>query len=171
MAEFNSSLFNKKSTEKLHSPEDLNNYVRVARPGVWVILAACALLICGLVVWGIFGTVYVNVTATGVRLGDEVCCYLSEDNTNHIQVGNDACVEDVQLSVASISDIAYSPQEVRETLGSDFLLSKLVGEEEWVYKVTFEGDGAGDLQEGKPLSVSITSDLVSPLELLFGSGA
>ena len=28
------ALFNKKATEKLNSPDDLDNYVRVARPGV-----------------------------------------------------------------------------------------------------------------------------------------
>ena len=170
MAQFNSMLFNKKAVDKLSSPEALDRYVRVARPGVWVILVACALLLGGLLVWGIFGTVYVNVNSTGVRMDDKVLCFLSEDNTSHVHVGNDATVESEHLSVASISDNPLSQNEVKEIVQSDYLVSKLVGAEEWVYEVDLEGDGVSELKEGVSLSVNITTDHVSPLELAFGMG-
>ena len=170
MAQFNSMLFNKKATDKLSSPDALDRYVRVARPGVWVILAACALLLGGLIVWGIFGTVYVNVNATGVRMDDKVLCFLSEENTSHIKAGNDATVESAHLSVASISDNPLSINEVKEIVESDYLVSTLVGGEEWVYEVDLEGDEIDELKEGVSLSVSITTDHVSPLDLVFGTG-
>ena len=171
MAAFNAMLFNKKATDKLSSPEALDRYVRVAKPGVWVILAACALLLGGLIVWGIFGTVYVNVNGSCVRMGDEVLCFLSEENTSHIWVGNDATVDGANLSVASISDTPLSYDEVKEIVQSDYLVSKLVGSEEWVYEVKLTGDEAEGLKEGVACSVSITTDHVSPIELVFGTGA
>lgn len=48
-------LFREKSLKKIQSPEDLNDYIRVSNPGVWLILAAVIVLLIGACVWGIFG--------------------------------------------------------------------------------------------------------------------
>lgn len=56
----NKSLFRKKTIERVTSPEQLNDYIRVASPRVWIIIAAVLLLLTGIVVWGIFGTVKVT---------------------------------------------------------------------------------------------------------------
>ena len=48
----NSQLFRKKSVDKVSSPEQLNEYIRVANPGVWMVLAAIVILLAGVVVWG-----------------------------------------------------------------------------------------------------------------------
>ena len=53
----NNTLFRKSSMDRLRSPEQLNEYIRVARPGVWLVLAAIILLLAGVVVWGVFGSV------------------------------------------------------------------------------------------------------------------
>lgn len=169
MAEIDSNLLNTKSKEKLHNADDLDDYVRVARPGAWVLLLACALLIGGLVIWGLFGTVRVNVNGTAARIGDTVLCFLTEEDASHVGVGNDAHVDDAQLAVASISDIPLSSDEAAEILESDYLFSKLVGDEEWVYEVAFEGSEASDLKEGVPLTVSITVDQVTPFEMALGT--
>ena len=46
--EKNNSVFTKKATDKLRSPDDLDEYVRVTYPNVWIVLAACAILVIGL---------------------------------------------------------------------------------------------------------------------------
>ena len=53
----NEQLFRKKSLDKVQSPESLNDYVRVANPGVWLILAAVIALLAGACIWGIFGRI------------------------------------------------------------------------------------------------------------------
>ena len=35
-------IFRKKSLDRISSPEQLNDYIRVANPGIWMILAATA---------------------------------------------------------------------------------------------------------------------------------
>ncbi len=60
------TIFRKKSLERVSSPEQLNDYIRVTAPSVWVILAATLLLIAGTLVWAVFGKIQVN-TDTGVR--------------------------------------------------------------------------------------------------------
>ena len=52
-----SSIFRQKNVEKVQSPEQLNDYIRVATPSAWLALAACVLLLIGFLVWSVFGTV------------------------------------------------------------------------------------------------------------------
>lgn len=40
-----SDLFRKKSIERVSSPEQLNDYVKVSSPGVWAVLAAVLILL------------------------------------------------------------------------------------------------------------------------------
>ena len=44
-------LFRKESVEKLTGPEDLNAYIKVLNPRVWLILAGIVVAIAGLVVF------------------------------------------------------------------------------------------------------------------------
>ncbi len=59
-----SEIFRKKSLERVSSPEQLNDYIRVTTPSVWLVLIAVILLLVGLLAWSVFGTVNVN-TASG----------------------------------------------------------------------------------------------------------
>lgn len=48
-------VFRQKSIEKISSPEQMNDYIRVSNPSVWIILAAVIVLLAGVFVWGLFG--------------------------------------------------------------------------------------------------------------------
>ena len=61
------SIFREKSIERVSSPEQLNDYIKVTTPSIWVILLAVAVLLIGLLVWSIFGEIRVN-TAQGVEI-------------------------------------------------------------------------------------------------------
>ncbi len=52
-----SGIFRKNSIERVSSPEQLNDYIRVTTPSVWVVLAALIILLAGILAWSIFGTV------------------------------------------------------------------------------------------------------------------
>ena len=52
-----STIFREKNMERINSPEEMNDYIKVASPGVWMVLLAIIFLLIGVVVWGIFGTV------------------------------------------------------------------------------------------------------------------
>lgn len=59
------SIFRKKSLDKVSSPEQLNDYIRVTNPSVWLVLLAIILLLVGMLAWSILGTVE-GVDADGV---------------------------------------------------------------------------------------------------------
>ena len=54
------SIFRDKSLERISAPEQLNDYIKVTKPSVWVVLIATILLIAGALVWAIFGKIEVN---------------------------------------------------------------------------------------------------------------
>ena len=47
-------IYRETSVNRISSPEQLNDYLKVTKPGVWIVLLAVALLLAGLLVWGIF---------------------------------------------------------------------------------------------------------------------
>ncbi len=52
------SIFREKSLERISEPEQLHDYIRVTTPGIWLVLIAVVILLAGVFVWGIFGTLY-----------------------------------------------------------------------------------------------------------------
>ena len=59
------SVFRKKSLERISSPEQLNDYLRVTNPTVWLVLAAVILLLLGVIVWGSIATIESFASGTG----------------------------------------------------------------------------------------------------------
>ena len=55
-----SELFRKKSMDRVSSPEQLNDYIRVTSPGLWLVLAAVVILLAWMLAWSILGTVEVE---------------------------------------------------------------------------------------------------------------
>ena len=55
-------IFRKSAIDRVSSPEQLTDYIRVTTPGVWGILVASIVLLASLFVWAAFGRVGVNRT-------------------------------------------------------------------------------------------------------------
>ena len=55
-----SDLFRQKNLDRVSSPEQLNDYIRVTKPSVWLVLVALIILLAGMLIWSIFGTVEVK---------------------------------------------------------------------------------------------------------------
>lgn len=56
MAEQKSNIFRQRSLDRISSPEQLTDYLRVTNPGVWVLLAAVIMLLGGLFAWSMVGS-------------------------------------------------------------------------------------------------------------------
>ncbi len=52
-------LFKKKTIGKLSSPEQLNEYIRVTTPSVWLMLTVLLLLLTGIIAWSVTSRVEV----------------------------------------------------------------------------------------------------------------
>ena len=160
------SIFNKAATEKLRSPDDLDKYVRVTNPSVWVMLIACIALVVGLLSWGVFGSVAETVSATGTFTNGKALCMLDADDVAKVRVGDDAFVGGQQMKIQEIDDIPLSREEASALLGSDYLTSSLM-HGDWGYRVTFTGD-TSQFAESRPLEVTISTSRIAPISLILG---
>mgnify|MGYP007101850082 CR=1 FL=1 len=52
----NQTVFRKKTLDRISSPEQLTDYLRVTNPGIWVVLVAVILLLAGVFAWSMVGT-------------------------------------------------------------------------------------------------------------------
>ena len=76
----NKKIFREKSMEQLSTPEQLTGYLRVTGPGVWIVLAGLAVLLAGLLVWGIFGRLVSTVTVPAKVENGKAYCYVLQDD-------------------------------------------------------------------------------------------
>ena len=53
-------IFRKKSLDRVSSPEQLNDYIRVTTVSVWIVLLALVILLLGMLAWSVFGRVEVH---------------------------------------------------------------------------------------------------------------
>lgn len=154
----NEQLFRKKSIEKVSSPEQLNEYIRVSNPGVWMILVAIVLLLIGVCVWGVLGHLDTTLTTVAVVENSEITVYVKENDIEQIEEGMKVIVNGAEYE---ISDVAEYPVAV----GNDFPEYALhVGKlkiGEWVYPVAVNGEADEGIH-----SVEIVVESVSPMSFV-----
>lgn len=81
-------LFRRKTLDKVSSPEQMNDYIRVTSPGVWLVLAAVIALLAGLIIWSALGRLETTVTAVAVAGSDgNPVCYIAEDDMDAVRAG------------------------------------------------------------------------------------
>lgn len=96
------SIYRKKSLEKISSPEDLNSYMKVANPPIWIALVAIIIVLLGGIAWGIFGHLDTVAPALVAVTGDEVVCYVSESEIENIKEGMEVRCEDLTSEIDKI---------------------------------------------------------------------
>lgn len=152
-------VFRQKSIEKISSPEQMNDYIRVSNPSVWMILAAVIVLLAGVFVWGLFGRLDSAFQTGGVCKDGSLTVYVSEENFAKI---SEKAVISVDGAELALSDIPSSP--VRLDDNADPYLLHLTGASagDWVY--VFKVDAAG-MKDGI-ISVSVITERVRPLDFV-----
>ncbi len=86
-----STLYRKESMERIQSPEQLNDYMRVTNPTVWVVLAAVILLLAGMLVWGATANIDSYVAGTA-QVRDGVMMMVPEDQNLAVNIEPDMTV-------------------------------------------------------------------------------
>ncbi len=99
------SIFRKSSLEKISSPEQLNDYVKVTSGGVWLLMAALFSLVLAVGIWAFTGTIPDTVEFRGIVYEGQseeqiVYAYVPMGVAKRVEVGMD-----VQISPE------YAPRE------------------------------------------------------------
>ena len=154
----NQQLFRKKSVDKVSSPEQLNEYIRVANPGVWMVLAAIVILLAGVVVWGFIGHLDTTLDTAVVCENGEAVIYVKEADAEKIAVGMTVRVDDKEYT---ISEIPTEPSRVDGTISEYAVHASGLTEGEWVYAVKVNGDIADCVHKAE-----IVIESISPISFI-----
>lgn len=152
------TIFREKSIERISSPEQLDSYVKVSNPGVWMALAAIILLLIGAFVWAVFGQLDTTITVAATVRDGCATCYISKDKANAVKVGQSVRIGDGIYAVAAISS---SPAAVTQAVGEYALYIGSLTVGEWIYEATFDTELADGVYEA-----DIVVDSVSPISFI-----
>ncbi len=141
------TLFRKESLERISSPEQMRDYMRVTGPRLWMLLAAIAALLAGFLVYA--STTRMETTVTlPVTVGDDgtMIAELTETQAEQVKIG---------MGVR----IGGKEARVVETL------RMLDAEEDSIGMVLIELTEEGKLPEGL-YQAEIVTESVSPIDFL-----
>ena len=153
-------IFRDKALERVSSPEQLNDYIRVVNVGIWVILGALLALILGAVIWCSVITLETDsVDAAAVVKNGEVCLYFCADSREQVKAGMDLNIGQSEfimpdVEIKSVKLFHQTDSAIMELLGTDGT--------GYVYCAEFWAD----IPNGVYPAGIVTSD-ISPFELLF----
>ena len=154
----NEKLFRKKSVDRVSSPEQLDEYIRVANPGVWMVLAAIVILLAGVIVWGCVGHLDTTLSTAVVCESGESVIYVKEADIEKIEVGMIVRVGEEEYAV---SEISAAPLRVDGTMPeyAAHLCEFTTGE--WVYAVKISGELADGVHKAE-----IVIESISPISFI-----
>lgn len=128
-------IFREKTLQKVSSPEQLNEYIRASSPGVWMVLAAIAVLLLGVCVWGVFGHMDTVVPALVVCEDGNTHCYVARQDYQSIAPGMPVRVNGEERTIVSIARL---PEEVSESLSVYIEHTDCLQGATWVYAVQLD---------------------------------
>lgn len=104
-------IFTKDKLKRVSSPEQLNDYIKVSHPSVWLILTAVTLLLAGVMIWSVFGALTTVRDAVAVVENGKVMCYMSHEDADTLTTGQLVSIESTEGTVAkgAVTEVTVKP--------------------------------------------------------------
>jgi len=154
-------LFRQKSIDRVSSPEQLNEYIKVSNPGIWIVLSAILVLVVGLLVWGIFGRVTTSVSGACISSDGKVSIYMKYEDMQSVEKGMKVSINHRDYEIIYISKY---PIKIDDSFVDVDYICYLGGfsKGQWVYELKIDDT---------PLSGAYTAEIVvenvAPISFLF----
>lgn len=153
-----SQIFRTQSIERVSSPEQLSDYIKVSNPSVWMCLLSVVVLLAGICVWGVFGKMDTTLDTAMIVEDGRMTCFLKEQEADRVLPGMTVTVNGEEYVLESVSS---EPRAV--TKDTDSYLMHIGGfmTGEWVY----EAAASASLPDGTYVG-SILIERVSPMSFV-----
>lgn len=147
------NIFRKKSLDRVASPEQLDDYIRVSNPGVWMVLIAVIILLAGVCVWGVFGHLDTVLPVAAVCENGSVICYVRESDISSVKEGTAVKIGGEDYTVSAVLP---TPVPAKSELNDYAIHLGGLQAEDWVYKITFDASLADGTYEAKIITESVS---------------
>lgn len=131
------SIYRKESLDRMSSPDELTNTIKVIKPSVWVLLIALILVLAGFLVWSVFGRINSTVETVVVSDGESISCLISEKDILSVQPGMTLILEDKEYRLGEQVD---DPKSAYYDLDPILYHFGNYGQDEYVYTFSVDGD-------------------------------
>lgn len=145
--------------DKVSSPEQLNDYIRVSPLSVWIILAVIIVFLVGVCIWGIFSRLDTVIKAAGECNNGVFTCYVKETDISDVQIGMEITVGE---ELGMVTDIETVPIEVTGDMDSYLLYLGGFSKGEWVYAIRAQVPAEDGIYEAQ-----ITVESVAPMSFVW----
>ena len=155
----NNQIYRKSSMDRVSSPEQLNAYIRVASPGVWMVLAAIVVLLVGVCAWGVLGHLDTTLPVAAVADADGAQVFIKAEDAAQIREGMTVRIGEREYTLA---DLASEPIAVDDSFSEYALHVGGLRQDEWVYPAKLTGP---ELPNGV-YEAKIVVESVSPMSFV-----
>ncbi|MBR6707717.1 MAG: hypothetical protein IKI84_13740 [Clostridia bacterium] len=107
--------YRQKSIERISAPEQLQDYMRVTSPGVWMVLAAVIVLLAGIVVVSIFGKLESTCAASAEIRDGRAVLLLDSTAAFEVTPGMPLRIRDQETP---IEDVRWITPDIAEAVAS-----------------------------------------------------
>lgn len=158
----NEGLFRKKSMEKISSPEQLDEYIKVSNPSVWMLLFCIIILLLGICVWGIFGRFDTTLATSVISRDGKTVCYVKEENKADITEGMTVRIGKTKYPITMVLS---EPVQVTGDFDAYALHIGGLQTGEWVYEIVIDAELNDGIYEAE-----IITESIAPMSFLFNVG-
>ena len=163
-------IFRRKSLERIASPDQLDRYLQVSAPSLWLILLALFLMLGAAAAWCFWGSIPATISGTGVQLETGAVCFVAADKaymlapamTAHLTASG---TDEVWNGRLLYVDEPVPAEQAAKTVGAAWLAQSMPAD--WVCVVPVELEGA-PAKAGAVFSADIILKHQRPIDLLFG---
>ncbi len=152
------SIFRKKSTEYIDSPEKLDHYLHVTNPGIWALLLAVFFLLVGFCIWGVMGKLETHATVAVQAENGKCVAYIPESALDTLVKSGVLTLEGKEYSLDFESP---EPMAITESTNIYVRLAGGFNLGDIVYQVPLEGSVADGMYH-----CTVTTETISPMSLL-----
>ena len=130
----NKPLFREKSLEQFSSPEQLNDYIRVASPSIFLLLGAVIVFLIGVVIWGLTGTIQSTIDVNAVVNKGILTAYVPQREAADMDQRSTVSVNGNEYAISTVSNA----MRAADVLDSDQLAVYELNPNDMVYAVSSE---------------------------------
>lgn len=106
---------------------ELDNYLKAARPGNWLILSIALLIVALALAWTFLGTMKTTITVTGIKQGAHVTGYLAPKDSLSLQSGMSVDYQGEEVGVlVSRGTTSINASDIIASIDNDYYSSQLV---------------------------------------------
>lgn len=155
-----------KENKNITSVNEFNDYIKICKPKIWIILIALIILMLSLTIWGIFGKIETKIDKQAISMNGTVYCFLDQNEIANISNNTSVKIEDKLYKINNIYDKAFSSDQVETFLSEHNINLELnLNSNSVYYLLTIKVENV----PYEIINISIIKESISPISFLINN--